>query len=57
MRMEYVLTPDGHILRKQVTLSRYAANGYWAPDAIQIWDAQGNERHGSTNGFWLETLH
>ena len=38
---------SGHILRGQTTLSRYAANGYWQPDAIQIWDAQGNERHES----------
>lgn len=38
---------SGHILRGQATLSRYAANGYWQPDAIQIWDAQGNERHES----------
>ena len=38
---------SGHILRGQATLSRYAANGYWAPDAIRIWDAQGNERHES----------
>ena len=37
---------SGHILRKQMTLSRYAADGYWAPDAINIWDAHGNERHG-----------
>ena len=44
---------SGHILRKQVTLSRYAASGYWAPDAIQIWDAQGNERHsGQTDYGW-----
>ena len=35
----------GHILRGQATLSRYAADGYWTPDAINIWDAQGNERH------------
>ena len=44
---------SGHILRKQVTLSRYAANGYWAPDAIRIWDAQGNEHHsGQTDSGW-----
>ena len=44
---------SGHILRKQVALSRYAASGYWAPDAIQIWDAQGNERHsGQTDYGW-----
>ena len=38
---------SGHILRGQATLSRYAANGYWQPDAIRIMDAQGNERHES----------
>ena len=44
---------SGHILRGQVTLSRYAANGYWAPDAIRIWDAQGNERHsGQIDSGW-----
>ena len=38
---------SGHILRGQAKLSRYAANGYWRPDAIQIWDIHGNERHES----------
>ncbi|MDE0682502.1 MAG: dockerin type I domain-containing protein [Candidatus Poribacteria bacterium] len=38
---------SGHILRGQATLSRYAADGYWAPDAIRIWDANGNERYES----------
>ena len=42
---------SGHILRGQATLSRYAANGYWGPDAIRIWDAQGNERHESQIDF------
>ena len=42
---------SGHILRGQATLSRYAANGYWGPDAIRIWDAQGNERHESQTDF------
>ena len=36
--------PFGHILRGQATLSKYAANGYWRPDQIRIWDAQRNER-------------
>ena len=35
---------SGHILRGQATLSKYAANGYWRPDHIRIWDAQRNER-------------
>ena len=42
---------SGHILRGQATLSRYAASGYWGPDAIRIWDAQGNERHESQTDF------
>ena len=42
---------SGHILRGQATLSRYAANGYWAPDAIRIWDAHGNERHESQTDY------
>lgn len=35
---------SGHILRGQATLSKYAADGYWRPDQIRIWDAQRNER-------------
>ena len=42
---------SGHILRGQATLSRYAAKGYWAPDAIRIWDAHGNERHESQTDY------
>ena len=38
---------SGHILRGQTRLSRYAANGYWQPDAIRIWDVNGNERYES----------
>ena len=34
----------GHILRGQATLSKYAANGYWTPDSMRIYDAQRNER-------------
>lgn len=41
----------GHTLRGWETLSRYAANGYWAPDAITLRDAQGNERHESQVDF------
>lgn len=41
----------GHTLRGWTTLSRYAANGYWAPDAITLRDAQGNERHESQVDF------
>ena len=42
---------SGHILRGQATLSRYAVNGYWQPDAIRIRDAQGNERHESQTDY------
>ena len=43
----------GHILRGQTTLSKYTPDGYWSPDAIRIWDAQGNERHsGQTDFRW-----
>ena len=41
----------GHILRGQKELSRYAASGYWGPDAITLRDAQGNERHQSQTDF------
>ena len=40
-----------HILRGQKELSRYAARGYWGPDAITLRDAQGNERHQSQTDF------
>ena len=43
--------PSGHILRGQARLSRYAANGYWSPDTIEIWDANGNYRHGGQTDF------
>ena len=41
----------GHIFRGHLTLSRYAANGYWAPDTIRLWDITGNERHQSQTDF------
>ena len=43
--------PSGHILRGESTLSKYAVNGYWRPDQIRIWDAQGNERLTSQNDW------
>ena len=43
--------PSGHILRGEATLSKYAANGYWQPDQIRIWDAQRNERLASQNDW------
>ena len=39
---------SGHVLRRQVTVSKYAANGYWIPQYIKIYDAQGNERFESS---------
>ena len=42
---------SGHILRGEAVLSKYAANGYWQPDQIRIWDAQGNERLTSQNDW------
>ncbi len=41
----------GHIFRGHHTLSKYAADGYWAPDQITLRDAQGNERHESQTDF------
>ena len=46
-----VYTDTGHILRAEMTLSRYAAHGFWGPDAITLHDAQGNERHQSQTDF------
>ncbi len=49
---------SGHILRGYAKLSRYAANGYWQPDAIRIWDANGNERHESQTDYgWKLYIH
>ena len=42
---------SGYILRGQVTVSKYAVNGYWVPDQIRIWDAQRNERLTSQNDW------
>ena len=44
-------TTEGHILRGHVTLSKYAANGYWAPDQITLQDPHGNDRHESQTDF------
>ena len=41
----------GHTLRGEYHISRYAANGYWGPDAITLSDSQGNERHQSQADF------
>ena len=42
---------ESHLLRGEITISRYAAHGYWGPDAITLTDAQGNERHQSQTDF------
>ena len=44
-------TQNGQILRGQVTLSRYAASGYWFTDQIRLWDANGNQRLESQSDF------
>ena len=41
----------GHILRGHLRISKYAANGYWRPDTIRVYDAQGNERHNGQADF------
>ena len=41
----------GHVFRGHATLSRFVADGYWAPDSINLRDAQGNERHESQTDF------
>ena len=41
-----------HILRNHpITISRYAANGYWGPDTIRIGDANESERYSSQTDF------
>ena len=42
----------GHILRGQITLSKYAANGYWAAEHIRISDAHRNVRFPTINFGW-----
>ncbi len=42
----------GHILRSYpVTLSKFAANGYWTPSQISLRDANINERHNGLADF------
>jgi len=36
-----------HIFRGSVQISKYSASGYWAPDSINLKDANTNERHQS----------
>ena len=51
------VSSDGHrvkasnILQASFTLSRYAAEGYWAPDTIRISDPQRNDRHESQSDY------
>ena len=52
------LVGTSHVLRGHKTLSRYAVDGYWGPDAITLRDAQGNERHESQTDFgWKLYIH
>ena len=42
----------GHILRSYpVSLSKFAANGYWTPSTISLRDANNNERHNGLADF------
>ena len=46
--------PAGHILRGSVEISRYAPEGYWNPDQINLTDANSNSRFGSKADFnWM----
>ena len=53
----YPIDKDGrhvkasHVLRGHLMLSKYAPNGYWAPDTISIGDANESERHSSQTDF------
>ena len=40
-----------HVLRGDLMLSKYAPNGYWAPDTISVGDANESERHSSQVDF------
>ncbi len=43
---------ESHVLRSNpITISRYAAGGYWAPDTIRIGDANESERYSSQTDF------
>lgn len=42
---------SGHILRGQMKVSRYAANGYWHTDSIMTLDAQRNTRFSNSKDF------
>ena len=39
--------PLSHMFRGSVQVSKYAANGYWVPDSVNLRDANSNERHQS----------
>ena len=40
----YPTDTTGHVLKAHVTISRYAANGYWTTSQIQVSDEVGNQR-------------
>ncbi len=44
-------TTQGHIFHTRFTLSRYAPNGRWAPDTIELADANRNDRYVGQNDF------
>ena len=43
--------PEGHIFRGQVTVSKYAKQGYWAPENIRLHDGNNQERHQNKQTF------
>ena len=40
-----------HVLKGELRLSKYAPNGYWTPDQINVGDANKNERYSSQVDF------
>ena len=44
-------TTEGHIFHIRFRLSRYVASGFWAPDVIQLEDANRNDRYLGQNDF------
>jgi hypothetical protein len=42
---------DGSILRGNITISKYAKNGFWNTNQIVLYDKQGNQRYQGQNDF------
>ncbi len=43
--------PEGHIFRGQKTVSKYAKQGYWAPENITLEDGNNQQRHQNKRTF------